>query len=223
MRRNVVFVVFLFIMVGIIIFCCLFNGQIVGKVKTSKEYIDNYVKTNVGENFTYISDKKTDDGYYFYYMTKDNPDFTLVVSVKRVNRDYEITNNYSEKNNEDRINGQNGIQNEFKKILGEDKIITICNLAELNLFENAEETLSYNNFELNIGIKQNENILAEIEKMKDVFVKKEINCNVYFYYLSEEQYDKYKQSGMYSVDFGFENYLMMIIENGKIITEIKYE
>lgn len=218
MKRIWLFAVLILFMVGTVILGICAKEKALDVAKTSKEYIDNYVVTEIDDSFTYEKHEKVNgDEYYFYYTSDKYDDFTLLVKVSKVNGEYEISNNYST------IESQDNIKKEIEKICNRECIVEITNINELNFLSDIKEMISYNSFNMNIGLLNNNNIDAEIETIKNDFIKNNINCNIYFYHLSKEQYEKYKKTGMAEMNLGFENYTMMIIENGKVTTKIKYE
>ena len=218
MKRIWLFAVLILFMVGTVILGICAKEKALDVAKTSKEYIDNYVVTEIDDSFTYEKHEKVNgDEYYFYYTSDKYDDFTLLVKVSKVNGEYEISNNYST------IESQDNIKKEIEKICNRECIVEITNINELNFLSDIKEMISYNSFNMNIGLLNNNNIDAEIETIKNDFIKNNINCNIYFYHLSKEQYEKYKKTGMAEMNLGFENYTMMIIENGKVTTKKKYE
>lgn len=218
MKRIWLFAVLILFMVGTVILGICAKEKALDVAKTSKEYIGNYVVTEIDDSFTYEKHEKVNgDEYYFYYTSDKYDDFTLLVKVSKVNGEYEISNNYST------IESQDNIKKEIEKICNRECIVEITNINELNFLSDIKEMISYNSFNMNIGLLNNNNIDAEIETIKNDFIKNNINCNIYFYHLSKEQYEKYKKTGMAEMNLGFENYTMMIIENGKVTTKIKYE
>ena len=218
MKRIWLFAVLILFMVGTVILGICAKEKALDVAKTSKEYIDNYVVTEIDDSFTYEKHEKVNgEEYYFYYTSDKYDDFTLLVKVSKVNGEYEISNNYST------IESQDNIKKEIEKICNRECIVEITNINELNFLSDIKEMISYNSFNMNIGLLNNNNIDAEIETIKNDFIKNNINCNIYFYHLSKEQYEKYKKTGMAEMNLGFENYTMMIIENGKVTTKIKYE
>ena len=218
MKRIWLFAVLILFMVGTVILGICAKEKALDVAKTSKEYIDNYVVTEIDDSFTYEKHEKVNgDEYYFYYTSDKYDDFTLLVKVSKVNGEYEISNNYST------IESQDNIKKEIEKICNRECIVEITNINELNFLSDIKEMISYNSFNMNIGLLNNNNIDAEIETVRNDFIKNNINCNIYFYHLSKEQYEKYKKTGMAEMNLGFENYTMMIIENGKVTTKIKYE
>ena len=218
MKRIWLFAVLILFMVGTVILGICAKEKALDVAKTSKEYIDIYVVTEIDDSFTYEKHEKVNgDEYYFYYTSDKYDDFTLLVKVSKANGEYEISNNYST------IESQDNIKKEIEKICNRECIVEITNINELNFLSDIKEMISYNSFNMNIGLLNNNNIDAEIETIKNDFIKNNINCNIYFYHLSKEQYEKYKKTGMAEMNLGFENYTMMIIENGKVTTKIKYE
>ena len=88
--------------------------------------------------------------------------------------------------------------------------------------EKEKQNIDYNYFNIAVGILENEDIENQIVDYKTKLTQNKIDCNIYFYYLTQEQYEKYKDQFVV-VDAGFVNYQMCIVENGKITTEIRYE
>lgn len=216
MNKKGIFIVLLIAMLGTIVLGCLCENKMEESVMTNKKYIDNYVQ-EIDDSFIYVKKESNGDDYSFYYKSDKYKNFVLVVEAKKEDGNYVITNNYKS------LEKQKLLIEEIEKIVGEDKILSILNSEELNILETVEEGLEYNTFKMNIGLKNTEDIETEIANLKQKIVDANMNCSIYFYHLNEEQFEIYSKQGIEDVEQGFENYEMVIIENGKIVTEIKYK
>lgn len=216
LKSKAIFITLIVFMIGVIVLGIVAENQMLDAVSKNKKYVDKYV-SNIDETFVYKGEETVDDNVkLFYYTSQKYPSFTLIVTADTTEKTYRLTDNFAS------LNMYTEIQEYFENYFGENSLVKISNVANLNILSTVEESISYNVFNMMVGIVQNENTDADVEQYKDKLVADKIDCNIYFYYLTQEQFDKYKDE--FSVtDNGFLNYQMYIIENGQITTEIKYE
>lgn len=214
-RKNVAMGLLILVMIGVIIFSIFARDSFSNNIKTSKQYVDNYV-SKVDDSFVYKTQEKYDDGSIrFYYESDKHKNFTLVVTITENDGEYVLSDNYNT------LNIQSETSEYFNNLFGSEIIVDIVNKETLNILPTVEEMISYNNFSLNVGIK-GENIPETVNSLKQILIDKKIDCSVYFYHFTEEQYEKYKQKGLYENVNEFENYNMVIIRNGQVETEFQY-
>ena len=69
----------------------------------------------------------------------------------------------------------------FKNFFGEDVLVNIMNLGELNVLPTIEEAIDYNYFNIAVGILENEDIEKQITDYKTKLTQNKIDCNIYFF------------------------------------------
>ena len=216
MRNKAIFITLIVFMIGAIVLGVVAKNKMLDTVAQNKAYVDKYVE-NLDDSFVFRNEETVSETEKrFYYTSLKYPSFTLIVTSNTSGEGYVITDNYSSLN----MNFQ--IFEYFKNFFGEDVLVNIMNLGELNVLPTIEEAIDYNSFNIAVGILENEDIENQIADYKTKLTQNKIDCNIYFYYLTQEQYDRYEEQFVV-VDAGFVNYQMCIVENGKITTEIKYE
>lgn len=216
MKNKAIFITLIVFMIGAIVLGVVAKNKMLDTVAQNKAYVDKYVE-NLDDSFVFRNEEVVSETEKrFYYTSPKYPSFTLMVTSNTSGEGYVITDNYSSLN----MNFQ--IFEYFKNFFGEDVLVNIMNLGELNVLPTIEEAIDYNYFNIVVGILENEDIEKQITDYKTKLTQNKIDCNVYFYYLTQEQYDRYKEQFVV-VDAGFVNYQMCIVENGKITTEIRYE
>ena len=216
MKNKAIFITLIVFMIGAIVLGVVAKNKMLDTVAQNKAYVDKYVE-NLDDSFVFRNEETiSETEKKFYYTSPKYPSFTLVVTSNTSGEGYVITDNYSSLN----MNFQ--IFEYFKNFFGEDVLVNIMNLGELNVLPTIEEAIDYNYFNIAVGILENEDIENQIAGYKTKLTQNKIDCNIYFYYLTQEQYDRYTEQFVV-VDAGFVNYQMCIVENGKITTEIRYE
>ena len=214
-RKNVAMGLLILVMICVIVFSIFARDSFSNNLKTSKQYVDNYV-SKIDESFVYQTKEEYDDGQIqYYYKSEKHPNFTLIITVKKEDGEYVLTDNYKT------LNIQDDTSKYFDELFGSDVIVDIVNKETLNILPTVEEMVDNNNFSLNVGVKQ-ETATETISKLKELIIEKKIDCSVYFYHFTDEQYEKYKRCGLYEKVNEFENYDMIIIRNGQIETEFQY-
>ncbi len=216
MKHKALFVALIFVMIGAIAFGIIAENRMVSSVSKNKEYIDEYV-AKIDKSFVFQSEEAVDKSHKrFYYVSEKYPSFTLTVEVNTVDGDAKITDNYSS------LQSREGITQQFEQMFGDGVIVQVRNSENLNSLPTVEETLLYNNFNLSVGIDESQYSKEKVAVYKEILLNKKIDCTVYFYSLTTKQ----MQEGFPAVDgeaFDFNTYIMFIIENNNVVTEICYD
>ena len=217
MQRKGVYIFLLVLMLGIIGISIVARNQMLNTVSSNKKYIDEYVSQYDG-NFIYeYSETLSDGSKQFYYKSEQYPDFVLVVNSKINGDGNTVTDNYKS------LSMQQQVLDYWKDFFGENVLLSVNNCENLNILSTIDETISYNSFELNVGLPNNSDIVSVIENYIVELQQEKIDCSVYFYYLNEKDYNEYATFGFdINVD-RFDNYTMVIIRNGEVDTKIQYQ
>lgn len=215
-NKKLSFIFLIFLMVFIVCISLEIKKDVNNNLAISQKMIDKYVQ-NIDETFKFQYKEKDENNVYLYYYTSNEiPNFTLVVSAAKEGGVYKYRDNYHT------LQQQTDISSYIDNLFGEKIIVDITNKNNLNLLPTESEMLEYNQFMMNFGVINSETTV-EIDNIKNILLGNKINGNFYIYYLSEEQFNKYLENGIYENIEEFENYTFLSIKNNKIETEFNFK
>jgi hypothetical protein len=217
MQKRGMFVFLIILMLSVIVLGVLARNQMVNSITKNQKYIDEYVKQYDGD-FVYSYSETLENGTKrFYYKSEQYPDFVLTIDYSVSGSSASLSDNY------ETIVMQQKVVSYWKEFFGEQALVSITNCSDLNILTTIDDTLSYNAFDIVVGLMISDDIDDKIDAYVLRLQDAKIDCSIYFYHLNSEDYKEYSNTGFdVSVD-KFENYTMFIIRNGKIDTKIQYE